>query len=311
MKGPLIDILLATYQGCEFLEEQIESIFSQTYPYFRLIIRDDGSTDASLPFLKKLALAHPSQVQLLPNVSNGGIVNNFSNLLAASQAPYICFCDQDDKWYKNKLEWTFETMQMMEAKAGKEVPLLVHSDLTVSSKDLNIIHPSFWGYTHLNPHQTSLNRLLVQNCLTGCTMMLNRPLADLANPIPLEVPMHDWWVALVAACFGQIGVVERPTLSYRQHGRNDTGAKKYALKKIFNEDPAEKEKNQRSIQQTYQQAKILLERFANRLDLDTIQLLHAYSSLESSSFVSRPHKIINHGFYKHGFLRNFKWLLNI
>ena len=73
-------------------------------------------------------------------------------------------------------------------------------------------------------------------------MMLNRRLADLVLPIPLEAPMHDWWIALVAACFGVIGAVEKPTLFYRQHGLNDTGAKKYGIQKFLNESKKERQK---------------------------------------------------------------------
>ena len=67
------------------------------------------------------------------------------------------------------------------------------------------------------------DRLLSQNVVTGCTVMVNRALLDLAAPWPEAAVMHDWYLALVAACFGQIGLVEEATIDYRQHERNQVG----------------------------------------------------------------------------------------
>jgi hypothetical protein len=77
----------------------------------------------------------------------------------------------------------------------------------------------------LDPHAGSVfKRLLVENCITGCASLINRRLAELARPIPPEAIMHDWWLALVASAFGTIGVVDVPTVRYRQHANNAIGA---------------------------------------------------------------------------------------
>lgn len=308
MTQPLIDILLATYQGGDYLEEQIDSIFSQTHSHFHLWIRDDQSQDASLPFLQKLAQGNPQQVTLLSNEKNVGVIQNFSKLLTASNANYICFADQDDKWFPDKLERTLEQMKILEKQAGLATPLLVHTDLAVASKELSLIHPSFWHYSHLNPRMTALHHLVVQNCVTGCTMMLNRPLADLVLPIPLEALMHDWWIALVAACFGVIGTVEKPTLFYRQHGLNDTGAKQYGIRKFLNEPTKEKQKKLQQSKRAHQQAQVLLDRYSASLDGSKQSILKAYASLENLTYLTRLRKIFEYRFFKSGFLRNIKWL---
>ncbi|MBA2369463.1 MAG: glycosyltransferase family 2 protein [Candidatus Protochlamydia sp.] len=308
MTEPLIDILLATYQGAGYLKEQIDSIFSQTYSHFHLWIRDDLSSDATRSFLQTIENAHPNQVTLLASKKNVGVVQNFSTLLAASKADYICFADQDDQWFPDKLQCTLDQMKALEKQTGLATPLLVHTDLSVVSKDLALIDPSFWRYSNINPRLTSLQHLLTQNNMTGCTMMLNRPLADLVLPIPLEASMHDWWIALVAASFGNIGIVEKPTLYYRQHEQNDTGAKKYGIQKFLNESAKEKQKKQTTLKQTYRQAQVLLDRYFNSLNGSQKSILKAYASLENLPYLQRLKKIVEYRFFKKGVLRNLKWI---
>jgi hypothetical protein len=71
-----------------------------------------------------------------------------------------------------------------------------------------------------------LRQLAMQNNVTGCTMLLNKALYQIARPIPHDAPMHDWWIALVAAAFGKISFIARPTVLYRQHGKNSVGITK-------------------------------------------------------------------------------------
>src|SRR5690606_39057310 len=136
----------------------------------------------------------------------------------------VMFSDADDCWFPDKISLTLDLMRVVEKdEGGARTPTLVHTDLAVVDRDLRPIADSLWQYQGVNPDLTSLNRLLIQNCVTGCTVMVNRPLRELASPIPPGVVMHDWWMALVASSFGRIARIARPTLLYRQHGRNDTG----------------------------------------------------------------------------------------
>ena len=140
------------------------------------------------------------------------------------------FCDQDDVWFPDKIAVTLGKMQELEGRHGGERPLLVHTDMKVADGNLRVVADSLWRYQKSDPVRgEALNRLLVQNCATGCSMMINRALCDLALPIPAEAMMHDWWLVLVAAAFGTIGHCAEPTLLYRQHGANDVGAKKWSL----------------------------------------------------------------------------------
>ncbi len=229
--------------------------------------------------------------------------------MAYAKAPYILFADQDDQWLPNKIELSLNLLQTMEQRYGSTVPLLVHTDLKVVGKDLSEIAPSFWRYANLNPHLTRLNRLLVQNNLTGCTMLMNRTLLKLAYPIPDAAVMHDWWIALVVSCFGHIQPLNQPTLLYRQHGLNDTGAKPYGLWRFFQQSAQETTKKAVCTSRTYDQAHLLLERYEALLNEQQKTLLEAYAQLPTLSFLQQKRKIIKHRFFKQGFLRNLKLLI--
>ena len=222
-----IDILLATYNGAAFLNQQLGSIESQTHRNWRLIVRDDGSTDKTPEIIEAFRARHPDKVVVLRDEDgNLGLVRNFSRLMEHAGADYVAFCDQDDVWKPEKLEHSLQKMRALEAKHGPEGPLLVFTDLTVVDEDLQVVHPSFWRYQGVRPKRcNALIRLLLLNVVTGCTALMNRPLVEKSMPIPGGAVVHDWWVALVAAVFGAAGYIVQPTVLYRQHGKNISGAR--------------------------------------------------------------------------------------
>ncbi len=305
-----VDILLATYQGENYLEEQLESILTQTHPYLHLWIRDDGSSDQTQAILKKWLKTYPQKISLLSTHHHLGIKGNFSELMKHSQAPYIMFADQDDQWLPHKVEASLDQLKALERQYGSHLPLLVHTDLKVVNCHLEEMASSFWHYAGLNPeHSSSLNRLLAQNVLTGCTMFMNRSLIDLAYPIPEEALMHDWWVALVACSFGHIQFLNQATLLYRQHNRNDTGAHQYKVWDFLLEiSKGRHRKSRGTTNQTYKQAHCFLERYKSRLPHNKQALFKAYEELEDLSYFKKKRQVIKYQFFKQGFLRNAKSL---
>jgi glycosyltransferase involved in cell wall biosynthesis len=227
----MIDVLLTVYNGLPFLPEQLQSLREQTYGDWRLWVRDDGSTDGT-PQVVREAAARDGRIRLLESGETRiGARAGFAWLLANAgdgKAEYTMFCDADDVWLPNKIEVTLDAMRRGEAQAGPGVPVLVHTDLRVVDARLATIDPSFWHFQGLRPELNSLNRLLNQNTVTGCTAMINRALRERGTPVPAEAVMHDWWLALVASCFGLVVPVPQATILYRQHGRNDTGARRHA-----------------------------------------------------------------------------------
>lgn len=305
-------ILLSIYNGYRFVGEQIDSISKQTFIDWELIIRDDGSTDLINQNSKKILNKYYEKVKLLSDsVVNLGALASYSILTTRADADYIFFCDQDDVWHPDKIEKTIEVMIAAEKQFGADIPLLVHTDLSVVDRDLHLIASSLWEYQNLNPHLGSrLNRIMPQNCVTGCTVMINRPLAELAMPIAENAIMHDWWLALVAAAFGQIVYLDEPTVLYRQHGTNSIGAKRWGLKRIV-EQTLRAEEVRSSILQTIQQAKLFLDRFSDKMTSTQIAMVEAYASLPLMSKTARLTTVFKYGFFKHGIIRNIGFLLNL
>jgi glycosyltransferase involved in cell wall biosynthesis len=304
---PMIDILMATYNGERFVKQQIDSILAQTLPV-RLIMRDDGSTDATLAILQEYAQKYSAQITLLPTESRLGIKGNFSKLMEASSAPYIMLCDQDDVWDKEKAADTLAHLHKMEAQYGKEKPLLVHTDLNVVDRDLHLLHPSFWKYTKLYPEKAlTLNRLLVQNAITGCATMFNRPLLRKALPIPEECIMHDWWLGLVASTFGAIGFLNKSTIQYRQHGSNNLGAQKFSWAnlvrkgmRLFKEIPQKKAFYDKNTLQ----ARAFKGRYQSDLTPEQQKILDMYLTLDQQSFPHDLYLTFKHKFCKQCKARN-------
>jgi Glycosyl transferase family 2 len=221
-----VAILLATYNGEEYLDAQIQSLFAQSHADILVLARDDHSTDRTPEILARWAASRPDKFRLLSD-SDGrlGLARNFSRLMEACDAPYFAFCDQDDVWLPEKLELLLKEMQKIESRSRESTPILVHSDLMVVDKELRTISPSLFEYLHVNPRKgRRLEQLVCNNIVIGCALMGNRALLELARPIPAAWPFHDWWVALIASSCGVLRTIPEPTILYRQHGGNQVGA---------------------------------------------------------------------------------------
>lgn len=218
--------MLATYNGAQFLEELLDSLFAQTRQDFTLLVADDGSTDGTPAILADYARRYEGRIRMLP-ASPGprGALANFARLLDGASGDYVLLCDQDDVWLSDKIEASVDGMQSLEARSPPGTPLLVHTDLVVVGRDLEVLGPSFFRYAGIDPHRNDLTALLLANVATGCATIVNRALYERARPIPREAMMHDHWLALVAAACGAMEAIDRPCILYRQHGRNLIGAK--------------------------------------------------------------------------------------
>jgi rhamnosyltransferase len=222
-------IVLSSYNGVCYLAEQLESIRAQTYEDWTLLVRDDASSDATADIVESFANRDRRIVPLRDGRGNLGPAVSFGALLeraAETGARYIALADQDDVWQPHKLASELRVLWAREAEVGDTVPLLVHSDLTVVQRDLRLVHPSFLALQGLDREVASpLATLLVQNFVTGCTVVLNRALLRTALPLPRHVVMHDWWLALCAAAVGELLYLPEATLLYRQHDANAVGAR--------------------------------------------------------------------------------------
>ena len=218
-----VDILLATYNGEKYLEEQLNSILNQTYSNFKLIISDDCSTDDTRNIIKKYA-QKDDRIKYFFQEKNLGVISNFEFLLEKVESEFFMFSDQDDIWKENKIEKSFEKQKEKNAD-------LIYTDLEVVDSNLTTIYNSYWklkGIYHKIKKYNNFNSLYLNNFVTGCTILTKTSILDKCLPLPKESKyvLHDYWIALIASQNGTIDYVEEALIKYRQHKDNKVGSKK-------------------------------------------------------------------------------------
>jgi glycosyltransferase involved in cell wall biosynthesis len=306
--------LLATYNGERFVREQIDSILAQDYEELRILARDDGSDDGTTEILKWYEKRFPDRFRILPSAfASGSAKANFLLLMKASAAEYICFSDQDDVWVPDKVSASKRAMDQLESRWGKDLPLLVFTDLRVVDDNLQTLQESYWTYEALRPKRISRPAAqLAQNVVTGCTAMLNRRLIGLALRMPEEAIMHDQWIALLACTMGKAKAIEAQTVLYRQHDRNvigseqRTGSLAELMKRVRKTDVRiiQWKKNQR-------QASSFLRLHENDLSIKNRDIFRAYLRCGTSrNFVARIRILTRYGFLRAGVLRKLADLVD-
>src|SRR2546428_140439 len=220
-------ILLSAFNGERFIGEQIESIRAQDYSDWRLLVRDDASSDTTVEIVRQIASRDPRIELLTDERGNLGAWASFGILLeeaAKRGASYAFFADQDDVWKPGKISMQLALLRRLESEQGPNRPVLVHTDLEIVDDDLKPIHPSFHQYQQMSFDPADpLGVLMLHNAVVGCTVAANRALISLANPLPAG-SAHDWWLALCAAVTGVIRSTGNATVRYRQHAANTIGA---------------------------------------------------------------------------------------
>lgn len=305
--NPRIAILLSTYNGEEFIHEQIDSLFSQNIDNIDVIVRDDKSMDGTVKILKSY-----KSLNILDSDKNLGVIGSFEKLLKSAvdynKYDYYMFCDQDDIWEYNKIERTLIKMQELEKRYGFDIPILVHTDLTVVNDQLEMISESMWDYNNIEPSENSFNKLLVQNTVTGCTMMINKKLAVISLPFPSGIIMHDWWFALISSKFGRIEYINDATIKYRQHTLNEIGAKRfgfgYIMSSIFNLKKID-------VVKYFLQADAFLKKYEKDLDVKSKVLLNDFISIQRLPLYKKIINILRYKFFKQNFIRTIGWILKV
>ncbi len=221
----MLNILMSTYNGERYIEEQLNSIFEQTYKDFHLYIRDDGSVDNTVQeikdYVKKNQLGERVTFVVGENI---GFCKSFFELLNMSKrGDYWAFCDQDDYWYPDKLKLS---VQWMEGKEDKNIPLLYHSGFEVGNQDFS--EKTVYKMPKIKYH---FYQSLVSNIFFGFSMVINKPLYDrliMANPDVIKY--HDWFAAMITAAFGYHHASHQVMAIHRQH--EDNSSPLYFFKKI-------------------------------------------------------------------------------
>lgn len=224
-----VAILMGTFQGSEYILEQLDSFKSQTYQNWALYVSDDGSTDDTIAKIVRFSSDNKLDVTFFKGPQQG-FVSNFLSLLSRDDvdADYYSFSDQDDVWHSDKLE---RAVKWLATQPTDKPALYCSRTHIINSKGESL------GYSASFSGKPSFSNALIQSIAGGNTMVLNKAARNvICNAGIVDVISHDWWIyVLMAGVGGVIYYDENPTLDYRQHAANIIGfdsASKRRLSKI-------------------------------------------------------------------------------
>ena len=214
MSGKVL-VLLSTYNGSRFLREQLETIFAQRDVEAFVVARDDGSTDSTCAILDEFAQRGNLSWQA---GTNAGPARSYFKLLdSAPYAEYYAFADQDDHWDTDKLLTAIQSLRQVEA--GR--PALYWCKTRPVNEELVPLRIPVCAVPEVD-----IQRALLRNFASGCTMVFNRSLLEAVKDAPFsDATMHDSWMFKVCLALGGAVVYDPvPHLSYRQHASNVVGS---------------------------------------------------------------------------------------
>ena len=275
-------VLLTAYNGSAHLPELLDSLLSQSDSDFSVIMQDDGSADDTPDLLSELAGRDSRFVFGSEQGRHLGAAGNFLSLIRQADTDWVLLCDQDDVWEPEKILTLKRAMSQLEEQYGSDVPLLIHSDCSLIDESGKKIGDSFFRHQGWDPGAVSLAQLLVQNNVTGCTLIMNKPLKRLiaSHAKAKELFMHDWFIALTAASFGRIVFLDQPLTRYRQHGANVIGASSQPLLVRGLTALRDRRNIRRRILLTYTHTKVFRKLYGPELPAPARETIEAYLSTQ-------------------------------
>jgi glycosyltransferase involved in cell wall biosynthesis len=260
----------------------------QTILPSEIVIVDDKSTDDTVALIYELQGKFPI-IKLFINNRNEGPVKSFRRALAICSSEYVALCDQDDIWECDKLQICLTTLQELEASS---VPSIVYTDLKVVDSNGKLIAQSFWDLQGYHVDDVGFKDILIGNVVTGCTIMMNRPMKILIESMPESVPMHDHWIALIAFGIGKVKAIHKAPILYREHVTSVTNKSrmtyiertKLLLKNLFDQE-------REYLKTNILQAERFQELYAGLLTESKRQALKDFVSLKHKSSFHRKIKV--------------------
>ncbi|WP_455921250.1 glycosyltransferase family 2 protein [Pseudomonas putida] len=223
-----VAILLCTFNGADYLEEQLASICDQSHQNWVIYVSDDGSTDGTIGILEQFRQRLGSARLVVFKGPQRGFGKNFMSLVmnTSIKADYYAFCDQDDRWFADKLERSISALRG----TLPSTPALYCSRTRLVDAQLRHI-----GYSPAFTKEPTFKNALVQSIAGANTMLINHSARTLLMAVDSRavVVAHDWLTYLiVSGCNGYIHYDLAPTIDYRQHARNLIGANSSVLQRL-------------------------------------------------------------------------------
>ena len=282
-------VLLAAFNGSAHLPALLDSLRAQTDSDFFVLMQDDGSTDGTQNLLSTVSAQDGRFSFGNEQGKHLGAAGNFCSLIRQADADWCLLCDQDDVWEPQKISVLKQAMQDLENRYGSDTPLLVHSDCSLIDEAGEKTAESFFRHQGWDPAAVTLPRLLVQNNVTGCTLIMNAPLRKLvaARAKAKDLFMHDWFIALTAASFGAVAFVDQPLTRYRQHAGNVVGASPRSLLARGISALRNRKDARRRILLTYTHTKVFSKLYEGTLPAEAQDVVDAYLATQRMRRIPR------------------------
>lgn len=202
-----ISVALATYNGEQYIEEQLLSVLKCLSCDDEVIISDDNSTDNTREIVEKLALID-GRLKLIDGPCMG-VSANFENAVKRTTKDYIFLCDQDDIWSPEKASKIISIFN------EKQCDLVLHNANVL--KDGKILNKTFFD---IRKSRKGLYKNIIKNSYIGCCMAFKSTLKDKILPFPQSIPMHDQWIGIIAEKYGKVAFCDETLITYRRHSKN-------------------------------------------------------------------------------------------
>lgn len=269
-----VTILMSTYNGEEYLKEQLNSLLNQTYKNIEILIRDDGSTDNTLEILKKYSESYDN-ISFYTGKNLKPAKSFFDLIKKAEKSKYYAFSDQDDVWDKDKVEIAIKMLE----KEDDNLPKLYFSNTKLVDKNLNELK----NIRKIYKDKINIGNALIENVATGCTVVFNDKLIELLKRINFDDIengfMHDSLAYRICFATGNVIFDEIPHISYRQHGNNAIGNSSNIFDKI--------KKRKKSLKNTLnlrsKMSKFILERFNKELKKENYKFVEMIANYNNTT----------------------------
>jgi glycosyltransferase involved in cell wall biosynthesis len=206
MTSKRVSVCMATYNGEKYIYEQLKSILDQLTEEDEVVISDDSSTDNTISIIKSFA---DNRIVLFKDQQFKNPIYNFENALKEAKGKYIFLADQDDVWMPERVNTILPYFDNYD---------LVINDCIIVNERLETLHNSYFNIVRAK--KGLIRNLLRTSPYIGCCMSFRQGLLGLALPFPKKIPMHDFWIAMLAEARCEIKFIYKPLLLYRRHALN-------------------------------------------------------------------------------------------
>lgn len=218
----MISVCMATYNGSNWITEQMQSIVSQLGPDDEVVVVDDASIDNTL---EKIAAFGDARIRVSRNPVNLGVDRTFEKALAMARGDILFLSDQDDIWFPEKVD------RIMQAFRDDLSATLVLSDALMVDAEGNPTGYTYFG--HRGGFVPGVLPNIVKSKFLGCAMAFRASLRQRFLPFPHPIPGHDMWIGLVSEVYGKTLYLNQSLMGYRRHGNNASPIQRQGLRRML------------------------------------------------------------------------------